>query len=168
MSHTTIAIENSCASSKYLRKISNVAKPSSSNRPTQIPAEPSHTFEPPESLNTFRRPGTLPQNPNTSGTVRNPICGRVPHRTWFSEPHTKDLVPELIPNLLDKPRSPPKKNYSKNSPEVPEPGSWNRPKLATPKPYVDGKYPKKLHLTASKALGSLEDSSLGMSFQGSH
>lgn len=105
---------------------------------------PAQTIQDIRTAGTFRyvrTPGTLPQPPivpaEPSGTQF------VPGEHWFSEPHAKDLVPELILNLI--PRTcltnlvPPKNKPgsqdlqtppSKNSPEVPEPAYWNRPKLA--------------------------------------
>lgn len=136
MSHITIAIETSNASSKHLRNLSNAAKPASSNHPRHS-----------NRRNLQIRPNawnTASNSYSTCGTVRNPICARVPPGTLVLRTSCQGLGPRTdsepdSQNLLDKPRSPKKINLvsqdlqtrpSKNSPEVPEPAYWNRPKLA--------------------------------------
>ena len=107
MSHITIAIETSNASSKHLRNLSNAAKPASSNRPRHS-----------NRRNLQIRPSawnTASTSYSTCGTVRNPICARVPPGTLLLRTSCQGLGPRTdsepdSQNLLDKPRSPKKIN----------------------------------------------------------
>lgn len=115
---------------------------------------PAQTVQYIRSAGTFRyvrTSGTLPQTPivppESSGTQF------VPPGTWFSEPHTKDFVPELVLNLIPRtfpqeinlvPKTckPPLQKLSRSSGtrllEPSETRTGTTP-TATPKPYVDGK-----------------------------
>ena len=77
--------------------------------------KPSKTFEPPEPSVRLNAWNTASTSYSTCGTVRNPICARVPPGTLVLRTSCQGLGPRTdsepdSQNLLDKPRSPKKIN----------------------------------------------------------